>query len=322
MMVLFTTLSLTAILLLLPRNTLGFSAVSSPRIKDTKVSVEGKSTATVVSPPPLSGEDLDGSNTNSDDGDDVTLSNYMRLPVEQYVLIEMPLGSSLTKLDNNSNATTSSSSSDNGEEFELVVPEITFFNLTLQPIVLCTVQPMEDKVVIVSDHCFLRGSSFIEKVGLNERFDFRVRCELTWYDDQTLVAVADDVHCAEDESDIDVGDGRKNNKFRFRSREDTASINETDCNSSSSITVTTSIDVDVDVPRPFSSIPKFIVERTGNAAMKLSLKYIQANFARNLAQDYEKWWRDGEYRRYRASLSSKKEEEEDVQCVARNQTLV
>jgi len=318
-MVLFTTLSLTAILLLLPSNTLGFSAVAPPRIKDTKVSVEGKSIATVVSPPSsfqsLSGEDLDGSNNNDDD---VTLSNYMRLPVEQYVLIEMPLGSSLTKLDNkNNNINATASSLDNGEEFELVVPEITFFNLTLQPVVLCTVQPLEDKVVIVSDQCFLRGSSFIEKTRMNERFDFSVRCTLTWYDEQTLVTVKDKEQSAEDESD-------SKNKFRFRNREDTASNDddETNCNSSSSsITVTTSIDVDVDVPRPFSSIPKFVIERTGNAAMKLSLKYIQANFARNLAQDYEKWATDGEYRRYRASLSSKKEKEE-VQYVVRNQSLV
>ena len=311
MIVLFTTLSFTAILLL-PSNTLGFSAVAPPRIKDTKVAVEGTSTATVVPPPSfqsLSGEDFDGSNTNSDD--DVSLSNYMQLPVEQYVLIEMPLGSSLTKLDNNT-----SSSSDNGEEFELVVPEITFFNLTLQPVVLCTVQPMEDKVVIVSDYCYLRGSSFIEKTRLNERFDFKVRCMLTWYDnEQTLVAA--DVQSVENESDIEDEGGRKN-KFRFRNREDSTSNDETDCSSSSSITVTTSINVDVDVPRPFSSIPKFIVERTGNAAMKLSLKYIQANFARNLAQDYEKWSTDGEYRRYRASLSSKKEE---VQVV-KNQSPV
>ena len=229
----------------------------------------------------------------------------MRLPVEQYVLIEMPLGSSLTKIDNNEVY--------KGEEFELVVPEITFFNLTLQPVVLCTVQPMEDRVVIFSDNCYLRGSSFIEKTRLNERFDFRVRCTLTWYDEQNLVAA--DVLSEEDESDTE-DTGRKN-KFRFRNKENSELDDETDC-SSSTITATTSIDVAVDVPRPFSSIPKFIVERTGNAAMKLSLKYIQANFVRNLANDYEKWSTDEEYRSYRASLLSK----EEVECVAESQSLV
>ncbi|KAK1742337.1 DUF1997 domain-containing protein [Skeletonema marinoi] len=298
----FTTLSLTTILLL-PSSTLGFSAVTPPRIKDTKVSVEGMSTAPVIPPPLQSSSDCDGSNV-----DVVSLSNYMRLPVEQYVLIEMPLGSSLTKIDNNEVY--------KGEEFELVVPEITFFNLTLQPVVLCTVQPMEDRVVIFSDNCYLRGSSFIEKTRLNERFDFRVSCTLTWNDEQNLVAA--DVQSGEDESDTE-DTGRKN-KFRFRNKENSELDDETDCSiTSSTITAITSIDVAVDVPRPFSSIPKFIVERTGNAAMKLSLKYIQANFVRNLANDYEKWSTDEEYRSYRASLLSK---EEEVECVAESQSLV
>ena len=300
-LLMFTTLSLTTILLL-PSNTLGFSAVTPPRIKDTKVAVEGMSTAPVIPPPLQSSSDCDGSSN-----DVVTLSNYMRLPVEQYVLIEMPLGSSLTKIDNNEVY--------KGEEFELVVPEITFFNLTLQPVVLCTVQPMEDRVVIFSDNCYLRGSSFIEKTRLNERFDFKVSCTLTWNDEQKLVAA--DVSSDEDESDAE-NEARKN-KFRFRNKDNSESDDETDC-SSSTITATTSIDVAVDVPRPFSSIPKFIVERTGNAAMKLSLKYIQANFVRNLANDYEKWSTDVEYRSYRASLSSK--EEEEAECVAESQSLV
>jgi len=298
----FATLSLTTILLL-PSSTLGFSAVTPPRIKDTKVAVEGKSTAPVIPPPLQSSSECDGSSN-----DVVTLSNYMRLPVEQYVLIEMPLGSSLTKIDNNEVY--------KGEEFELVVPEITFFNLTLQPVVLCTVQPMEDRVVIFSDNCYLRGSSFIEKTRLNERFDFRVSCTLTWCDEQNLVTA--DVSSGEYESDAE--NGVRENKFRFRNKENSELDDKTDCSSTSStITATTSIDVAVDVPRPFSSIPKFIVERTGNAAMKLSLKYIQANFVRNLANDYEKWSTDEEYRSYRASLLSK---EEEVECVAESQSLV
>lgn len=204
-----------------------------------------------------------------------------RLPVEQYVLIEMPLGSSLTKLHNDKNASdcehddSLTTTYEKGEEFELVVPEITFFNLTLQPVVICSVQPMEDNVVIFSEDCYLRGSPFIEKTRLNERFDFHVRTTLTWHDDPLHI---------------------------------------------SAITASTSIDVNVDVPRPFSSIPKFILERTGNAAMGLSLKYIQANFVRNLAKDFEKWVADEKYRSYRASLSSSKEQ--DLKGVLENEALV
>lgn len=196
-------------------------------------------------------------------------------------MIEMPLGSSLTKLDDNGSSNNSNSYHETATEFELVVPEITFFNLTLQPVVLCTVQPMDDKVVISSNNCYLRGSPFIEKTRLNERFDFQVRTTLTWYDNDAMQVV----------SKSSLAD---NNEQRYDEEE-----------RCSSITATTSIDVDVDVPRPFSSLPKFILQRTGNAAMKLSLKFIQANFVRNLANDYIKWCSDDEYRSYRASLSLK-----------------
>lgn len=197
-------------------------------------------------------------------------------------MIEMPLGSSLTKLDDNGSSN-NNSYDETTTEFELVVPEITFFNLTLQPVVLCTVQPMNDKVVISSNNCYLRGSPFIEKTRLNERFDFQVRTTLTWYDNDHNEQVLSK------SSSVDNNDEQRNDE-------------EERC---SSITATTSIDVDVDVPRPFSSIPKFILQRTGNAAMKLSLKFIQANFVRNLANDYTKWCSDDEYRSYRASLSLK-----------------
>ena len=285
---LFTSYPFLTAILFLPSNTLGFSAVTSSRVKDTKVAVDGSSTASVV-PPPLQSATYDEAN------DVVTLSNYMRLPVEQYVLIDMPLGSSLIKLDNNYNSTTTCA---DGELFQLEVPEITFFNLTLQPVVLCTVEPMEDQVVIFSDNCYLRGSSFIEKTRLNERFDFRVKCTLTWFDEQLSIS-----DTKNNEDGLDSFHEAKKSKVRIGRQEDNIADIHNDC-TSSSITVTTTIDVDVDVPRPFSSIPKFILERTGNAAMKLSLKYIQANFVRNLAKDYKKWSTDEAYRSYRASLSS------------------
>jgi hypothetical protein len=49
---------------------IGFSAVTFPRIKDTKVAVEGKSTALVIRPP------LPPQSTTSL-VDDVSLTNYM-----------------------------------------------------------------------------------------------------------------------------------------------------------------------------------------------------------------------------------------------------
>jgi hypothetical protein len=255
----------------------GFSSAPSPaRVKDTKVAVRGKATVSIVPP----------SHALSHN---VTLTNYMQLPVEQYVLIPMPLGSSLTRINSNVDIGIPSKASD-GEEFELVVPNITFFKLTLQPVVYASVQPQKNQVVITSTKCILKGSSFIEKVKLNDRYDFNVRCALTW--DDTL-------------SPIDSVENNNQNR------------NRKDC----SITVETTIDLDVDVPKPFSSIPKMIIEKTGNAAVKLSMKYIQGSFVDNLAKDYAKWATDVEYRNYRASLSAKEVVVEDDLLVELRETI-
>lgn len=248
---------LVIIIAITPPSSLGFSVAPSRR-KDTKVAVDGKATATII--PPLRLHAL---------SHNITLTNYMQLPVEQYVLIPMPLGSSLTRVDNND---VNFSSNSDDTKFELVVPTITFVKLSLTPVVYASVQPQKNQVVISSTKCILRGSPFIEKVQLNSRFDFSVTTTLTW--------------------------------------EDALQLNLKDDKSKTcSIRAETYIDVDVDVPFPFTTIPKKALVLTANAAMKLSLKFIQANFVESLAKDYKKWANDVEYRNYRASLSEVKEED-------------
>ena len=242
---------------------IGFSLLRPTRAKDTNVVARGEHTSPVIPPPDAS-------------ADDVTLTRYMRLPVEQYALIPMPMGSSLTRLT--SEDASPSSGPGDAIEFELVVPKITFFKLSLQPVVHATVQPREDRVEIRSQSCTLRGSPYIEKVQLNERFDICVNTTLTWEDSLSRIGATP-------------GDGP-------RDLEDGPSAN---C----SITAETRIHVDIDVPRPFSSVPKAISQRTGNAALALSLKLVQATFVRNLAQDYAKWATEADYRNYRASLSAR-----------------
>lgn len=269
------TLSLTALATTLsPASSFPQSAPPLNRFGfDTKVAVDGRSTVQVY--PPLHAI-----------SNNVTLTDYMRLPVEQYVLIPMPLGSSLTRVGRNNinfrqTDGTGERTSTFEELFKLEVPTITFFSLSLQPVVYAKVQPQSNSVVISSNKCILHGSPFIEKVKLNDRFIFDVRCTLTWRDSL----------CNERTS------GYASEQY----------LNEADVSPTMSdpctISAETIIDVDVNVPRPFSSIPKPILQRTGNAAMKLSMKYIQRNFVENLAKDYEKWASDIEYRRFRASLS-------------------
>lgn len=255
---------LTIIIVINLRKSLAFSVGSSPptpsRVKDTNVAVAGKATVAIAPPPRQHAL-----------SHNVTLTHYMRLPVEQYVLIPMPLGSSLSRIETYDGDSSPSSIDYPSDctEFELVVPNITFFKLSLQPVVYAIVQPHHDRVVISSTKCLLRGSPFIEKVKLNDRFDFSVNTTITWEDSFSKSTISQ--------------------------------LGEIDC----TITSETCINVDVDVPRPFTSIPKRLLERAGNAAMKVSLNYIQANFVHNLAADYKTWATKLEYRNYRASLSVK-----------------
>lgn len=259
------------------------SPPSPTRVKDTKVIVDGRATV-VIDTLPRQQDDIALS-------DNVTLTDYMQLPVEQYVLIPMPLGSNLRKLESNfgessvlsGDLLSSSSSLMNASEictteFELTVPTIKFFKLSLQPVVYATVQPYHDRVIISSTKCRLGGSPFIEKVKLNDRFDFSVNTTLTW-EDEDLTTTNYKIH--------------KHNNLGVVKQQERVIIAET-C-----------ICVDIDIPKPFNTIPKRLIERAGNAAMKVSLNYIQANFVNNLAIDYIKWSSDSDYRQYRASLSTK-----------------
>jgi len=271
----------------------GFSvAPSLTRIKDTKVAVDG--TATAVIPPLVHYHELLSQNT--------TLTNYMQLPVEQYVLIPMPLESSLTRIDiNDSNFPSKSDDT----KFELVVPTIHFFKLSLTPVVYASVQPHENRVVISSTKCLLRGSPFIERVQLNDRFDFTVTTTLTWDDASSQLNLANGSEDAF--QSIPTGDGNQNGSTDEEKEGPPMEY---------SISAETIIKIDVDVPRPFSALPKMALEKTANAAVGITPKYIQSNFVENLATDYKKWASDVEYRNHRASLSKMEVEDENQLLVA------
>jgi hypothetical protein len=198
----------------------------------------------------------------------VRLTNYMRLPVEQYALVPMPLNSTLSRLPGGSVS-----------DFELVVPPVRFLWLQVQPVVHAFVVLEENRVVITGDRCMLKGSPFISKVKLNERFSFRVWSELTWDDTLGKDACTKGGIRQQDHSNSD-GDDDRESTIYARSR----------------------IKVDVDVPRPFSAVPKRVIEATGDKAMQLSLKILLKSFMKGLASDYERWAGDPDYRRRRAEM--------------------
>lgn len=105
---------------------------------------------------------------NSEDAS-VSLTNYMKLPVEQYALIKMPLGATLTKVKDS-------------DEFKLEVPNVKFFHLECKPTVYCTVSKSteDNKVTISSQKCILGGSPIVD--SLNAHYKFNVVTQFTWAD--------------------------------------------------------------------------------------------------------------------------------------------
>ena len=82
---------LTAALLAVSTGGFSFSSIQKKQSPtntkfDTKVAVNGQSVVTVYPPSHAASNNL-------------TLATYMRLPEEQYVLLPMPLGSSLTQIE-------------------------------------------------------------------------------------------------------------------------------------------------------------------------------------------------------------------------------
>ncbi len=94
------------------------------------------------------------------------LKEYMRLPVEQYVCIKMPLDADLTR--------------EKDDLFVLTVPPVTFFNLEVSPTVYCKVYQTSDAVVIESDRVELGGSPYVK--GLNGCFKIKIETIFNWID--------------------------------------------------------------------------------------------------------------------------------------------
>jgi len=95
------------------------------------------------------------------------LEKYMKLPVSQYTLIELPLGGRLSRL--------------NEHMFELKVPRVEIFSLWVEPQLVCQVsqetQPYQC-VQVVSNDCRVDGTGSIPQ--LTECFHFYVKSYITW----------------------------------------------------------------------------------------------------------------------------------------------
>ena len=99
----------------------------------------------------------------------VSLTDYMRLPVDQYVCIDMPLNATLQRMG-----------SSDSTVFNLTVPPVTFFQLSVSPMLFCHVTQSEESVRIQSSSCILRGSPYVE--SLNGCFEININTVFSWVD--------------------------------------------------------------------------------------------------------------------------------------------
>lgn len=95
-----------------------------------------------------------------------SLSQYMKLPVDQYVCLKMPLDATLQRHKSNN--------------FNLTVPPVRFFNLQVSPMLYCTVEQTENSVKIRCTECVLRGSPYVE--ALNGCFQINIKTVFNWID--------------------------------------------------------------------------------------------------------------------------------------------
>lgn len=96
------------------------------------------------------------------------LENYMSLPVEEYVVLD---GANIERLG--------------GDLFRLSVPRIEFFDVWIEPELEVSVRLIKQaghapKVLMQSQKTVIRGSEWIEKFNINNRFTSAFRAELKW----------------------------------------------------------------------------------------------------------------------------------------------
>ena len=96
----------------------------------------------------------------------ISLSDYMQLPVDQYVCIKMPLDATLERME--------------GSKFNMTVPPVRFFTLDVSPTIICDVTQSDEYVSIESTDCTLRGSPYV--VDLNGCYRLKISSTFSWSD--------------------------------------------------------------------------------------------------------------------------------------------
>ena len=107
----------------------------------------------------------------ADAGGAVALGAYMRLPVEQYYVLDP---SQISALDGGDSVGGGSGAG----RFELRVPRVSLLGASLEPVLEVEVAPRDDAVVLRATRCRLRGEGAL--AGLDQRFALSFATVITW----------------------------------------------------------------------------------------------------------------------------------------------
>ena len=273
------------------------------------------------------------------EADDITpelsLASYMRLPVEQYVDVPLPLGAKMTKYFDET------IKEDEGF-FELTIPGLKFFTLEVKPVVRVKVSVLttdkeqrlvwsgktkandvkaeeEEKrrkkmnkmyrperedadmrgpcVLIEVASCRLEGKE-VESLGINEMFINRGSTAFRWK------SRGDDSWDRGDLLHYGIGSAEHADDVSSSSskkKEEGEEEEKEEEKKYAYIEGWTEIGVGVDPPGPFKKFPRSVTQSVGDAVLGFTLREIEKAFLRGLARDYERWSSDAEYRHQRAT---------------------
>ena len=264
---------------------------------------------------------------NESDDISTSLANYMRLPVEQYVDVPLPLGATMTKV---------LSSIDDGM-FELTIPGLKFFTLEVKPVVRVKVSVLEtehEQRYVWSGKTKVNDKEAEEEEERRKKKDKMYRPEREDADMRGPCVLIEVASCRLEGKEVEslgineMFVNRGSTAFRWKSRGDESwesgdlmqygvksteysnNHSGSDRNSNSKedeqqkkyayIEGWTEIGVGVDPPGPFKKFPRSLTQSVGDAVLSFTLRELEKAFLRGLARDYERWSSDKDYRIQRA----------------------
>ncbi|GIL79803.1 hypothetical protein Vretimale_12422 [Volvox reticuliferus] len=209
-----------------------------------------------------------------------SLQSYMMLPVEQYFVLDPKQISHL-----------------GGNRFVLTVPRINLFNLWLEAVVEVSVTTYPGsngagpRVVLQAENCRISGSQAVESLRLDQRFAMHFVTELTWSATPVAAPVPAATAAA---ATAAVGPAPI-----------AAAAVSTSGVMNGEIRASSKLDVWSEVVPPFHLLPRDVLVATCNGVLRGLMSSLLPLFVRMLAQDYQRWAKDPEYRAERATRSGK-----------------